>query len=61
MFNQTRAELHAKLDDYLSNYIKNYENLKNRIKKFKQFDTNNNNIIDSNDNNLMKEMKVLVK
>ena len=32
MFDQTRAELHAKLDDYLATYVRNYENLKNRVK-----------------------------
>ena len=32
MFNQTRAELHGKLDDYMGNYVRNYENIKNRVK-----------------------------
>lgn len=36
MFDQTRAELHGKMDDYLTQYIRNYENLKNRVKKHKQ-------------------------
>lgn len=27
------------MDDYLTNYVKNYENFKNRVKSFRSFDT----------------------
>ena len=35
-FNNTRKKLHTNFDDFLEMYKKNYENLKSRVKKFKE-------------------------